>query len=71
MKIQGKLEHSALEGGTWVFRADDGNSYQLAGLPATLQTDGNQLELEGEIDSGAFTIGMMGAVFQVTQARQV
>jgi hypothetical protein len=71
MKIQGKLEHSALEGGTWVFRASDGNSYQLSGLPANLEVDGNSLELEGGLDQGAFTIGMMGSVFQVSKARKL
>ena len=71
MTIQGKLEHSAVEGGTWVFRASDGNSYQLEGLPANLQAAGNSLELEGSIDQGAFTIGMIGAVFQVIKARKL
>ena len=71
MTIQGKLEHSSVEGGTWVFRAGDGNSYQLSGLPADLQVAGNSLELEGSIDQGAFTIGMMGAVFQVQKARKL
>lgn len=71
MTIQGKLEHSALEGGTWVFRASDGASYQLDGLPAALQVAGNQLELEGSVDQGAMTIGMMGSVFQVKRAKKL
>ena len=69
MTIQGTLEHSDLEGGTWVFRAKDGNSYQLDGLPANLQKDGASLELEGSVDKGMMTIGMMGSVFQVSKAR--
>lgn len=71
MKLQGKLEHSALEGGTWVFRADDGNSYQLDGLPSDLEKDGAKLELEGDVDKGAMSIGMMGSVFQVSKARSL
>lgn len=71
MKIQGTLEHSDLEGGTWVFQSNDGNRYQLAGLPSELEVSGNRLELEGQVDTGAFTIGMMGAVFQVTRARKL
>jgi len=69
MTIQGTLEHSDLEGGTWVFRAKDGTSYQLDGLPANLQKDGAKLELEGSVDKGMMTIGMMGSVFQVSKAR--
>lgn len=71
MTIQGTLEHSALEGGTWVFRAKDGNSYQLEGLPSDLQKDGAKLELEGSVDEGMMTIGMMGSVFQVSKARSL
>lgn len=71
MTIQGTLEHSPLEGGTWVFRAKDGDSYQLSGLPSDLEVNGARLELEGNVDKNAFTIGMMGTVFQVTKARKL
>ncbi|MBN9416320.1 MAG: hypothetical protein J0I12_12830 [Candidatus Eremiobacteraeota bacterium] len=71
MTIQGTLEHSALEGGTWVFRTKDGDSYQLEGLPSNLQKDGAKLELEGSVDEGMMTIGMMGSVFQVSKARSL
>lgn len=71
MKIQGHLEHSDLEGGNWVFRAQDGSSYQLEGLPAQFLKDGARLELDGEVDKGGFSLGMMGAVFQVKQARSL
>lgn len=71
MTIQGTLEHSALEGGAWVFRANDGNSYQLDGLPSNLEKDGAKLELEGNVDKGMMTIGMMGSVFQVSKARSL
>lgn len=71
MTIQGILEHSELEGGTWVFRANDGNSYQLEGLPSDLQKTGAKLELEGSVDKGVMTIGMMGSVFQVSKARSL
>lgn len=71
MTIQGTLEHSDLEGGNWVFRANDGNSYQLDGLPTNLQKDGARLELEGSVDKGMMTIGMMGSVFQVSKARSL
>lgn len=71
MKIQGTLEHSDLEGGVWVFRANDGNSYHLDGLPSNLEKSGAKLELEGDVDKGGMSIGMMGSVFQVSKARSL
>lgn len=69
MTIQGKLEHSTLEGGAWVFRADSGESYHLEGLAKELLRDGARLEVTGQVDKTAFTISMMGSVFQVQKAR--
>ena len=71
MKIQGQLEHSDLEGGSWVFRAQDGSTYQLEGLPSQFLKNGARLEIEGEVDQGGFSLSMMGAVFQVKQARSL
>lgn len=71
MKLDGKLEHSALEGGTWVLRASDGNTYQLSGFPKDLLQEGARVEVEGDVDKGAFTIGMMGSVLEVKKARKL
>jgi hypothetical protein len=71
MKIQGKLEHSALEGGVWVLRGSDGNTYQLSGISDDLLQEGARVEVEGKVDEGAFSIGMMGNTLQVTSARKL
>ena len=71
MKVTGKLEHSALEGGVWVLRASDGNTYQLSGISDELLQEGARVELEGKVDEGAMTIAMMGPVFQVKSARKL
>lgn len=68
-KLQGTLKKSDLEGGVWVFETDDGERYHPDGLGSGLQRDGARLELEGEVDRGAVSIGMMGSVFRVKNAR--
>ncbi len=69
MTISGKLRHSDLEGGgIWLLDAN-GTSYELENLPKEFQKDGASVELEGEVQEQGFSIGMMGAIFKVTQAR--
>lgn len=67
-KLKGTLNRSDVEGGVWVFTAENGRQYTLDGLPSNLEKDGCRLEIEG---SEAQTLGfaMMGAVFQVKSAK--
>lgn len=69
MKLCGQLKRSELEGGVWVFQADDGQSYHLDGLSPELERDGARLEVEGKLDRQGVTIGMMGALVRVDRAR--
>ena len=69
MKHTGKLEKSDLEGGVIVFVSDSGERYHLEGLPSSLEKPGSRLEIEGEVDGGMVSIGMMGAVLRVTSAK--
>ncbi len=69
MTLQGTLQHSDLEGGVWVFEADNGERYHLEGLDSSLEQKGKRLELEGDVDAGGVSIGMMGSVFRVEKAR--
>ncbi|MBI3925694.1 MAG: hypothetical protein HY319_09150 [Armatimonadetes bacterium] len=71
MTLKGTLEKTDLEGGVWVFKTDDGGQYHLDGLESRFQKDGKRLEVEGDIDRGGVSIGMMGAVFRVVSAREV
>ena len=68
-KLQGVLKKSPLEGGVLLFEADNGEKYQLENLPAKLQKENARLEVEGKVDKGVATIGMIGPVFSVSGAR--
>lgn len=70
-KLRGVLKHSSLEGGLYVFEAEDGQQYQLEALPANLQTEGGKLELEGSVQKDLATIGMVGPVFRVASAQSL
>ena len=68
MKLKGVLKRSGLEGGTWIFEADNGQNYQLENLPDGLSSDGKKLQIEGEVDEAAFGIAMTGPTLKVTSA---
>lgn len=64
-KIQGKVVRSPLEGGHWMFESNQGKKYQLHGGGEDLLQDGQRATIEGEVDEGAFGIGMTGPVLKV------
>ena len=67
MKLTGKVLSSDLEGGLWLFEADNGTTYQLKGGDGGLLQDGIKATLEGSVPSdGGFGIGMAGEVFEVS-----
>ena len=70
-KLKGTLQKSDLEGGVWVFSTDGGERFHLEGLASGLQKSGARLEIEGDVDGGMVSIGMMGSVFRVKSARAV
>ena len=71
MKYTGKLEKSDLEGGVFVFTTDGGERYHLEGLPSNLEKSGSRLEIDGDVDGGTVSIGMMGSVMRVKSAKPV
>jgi hypothetical protein len=68
MKLKGVMKRSDLEGGSWIFQADNGQSYQLENLPDGLCADGKKLEVEGDLDEAAFGIAMTGPTLRVKKA---
>lgn len=64
-RIQGTVRRASLEGGLWILTASDGTTYQLRDAPAALCQDGLAVEVTGEIDDGAVSIGMMGETLRV------
>lgn len=68
MKLTGTISYLELEGGVWVFKADGGRQYQLAGGDRKLKKDGARAEVEGEVRD-VFTAQMVGPVFEVKSYR--
>jgi cob(I)alamin adenosyltransferase len=68
MKVSGRVAFRDLEGGVWVLEGDDGQTYQLAD-DRRVQKDGKRIEVEGEVDSQAVGIGMVGPLLSVRRFR--
>lgn len=68
--IVGTLNYENLEGGVWIFRADDGRQFALDGLDSAFKEDGVRLELKGN-PVEAFSFAMVGPVFAVKSASRL
>lgn len=66
MKLKGTIRRSDLEGGQWILVAEDGEQYQLNGALATAK-DGMHAEVEGKVDKGTMSFGMVGTQFTVNK----
>lgn len=64
-KFTGTVKRSDLEGGHWLLETDDGDQYQLDTSDGL--EDGQQVEVEGKVDKGAFGIGMTGPTIKVSK----
>ena len=69
MKLTGRIVYRDLEGGVWVLEGDDGRTYQLAGGDRKIKKDGQRVEVDGQVDSDAMTIHMVGPVLNVATYR--
>lgn len=65
MTLKGEIVFEKLEGGVWIFKGDDGKTYQLAGGDRLLKKPGARAELEGEVQDIP-SAAMRGPVFRVT-----
>jgi hypothetical protein len=66
MKLKGTIRRSDLEGGHWILVVESGEQYQLTGELGNAK-DGSSVEVEGKVDKGAVSFGMMGAQFAVSK----
>lgn len=69
MKFTGRVAYKDLEGGVWVLEGDDGRTYQLAGGDRQIKKDGQRVEIQGDVDTEAMTIFMVGPVLNVASYR--
>jgi cob(I)alamin adenosyltransferase len=65
MKVRGTVEFRDIEMGVWVLAGDDGKTYQLAGGRSSLLKEGQRVEVDGDVDSGAMGVAMVGPVLRV------
>ncbi len=69
MKLKGAVVFKDIETGVWVLEGDDGNTYELAGGDRAIKKAGKRIEVEGEVDGGAVTAGMVGPLLRVKRYR--
>lgn len=65
VRVTGTVRRASLEGGQWILTTREGETYQLRNAPAAMCKDGLEVEVSGEVDEGAVSIGMMGEVLRV------
>lgn len=70
MKLKGTIRKTDVEGGHWILVVEDGEQYQLNGVLAGAK-DGATVEVEGKVDKGAVSFGMMGPTFTVNKLTSV
>jgi cob(I)alamin adenosyltransferase len=69
MKLTGSVAFRDVESGVWVLEGDDGHTYELAGGDRGIKKNGRRVEVEGDVDSQAISIGMVGPILRVTRYR--
>lgn len=69
--FRGVVRLNPLEGGIWELHADDGKRYQLSGGDGGLHRDGQRVEVDGKVDKGAMSFGMIGPVLAVKSYKVV
>lgn len=65
MKVRGTVEFRDVEMGVWVLVGEDGRTYQISGGRSSLLKEGQQVEVDGEVDGAAMTVSMVGPVLKV------
>ncbi len=64
-KYTGTIKKNDLSGGFWELVSDSGERYQLEGGDAKLQVEGNQVTIDGSVQSSSMGIGMVGSILKV------
>lgn len=64
--FKGTVKKNDLEGGFWELVDKQGEHYQLQGGDADLKVEGQEVEIEGKIESASMGIGMTGSILNVS-----
>ncbi len=65
MKVTGTVSFRDLEGGVWILEGDDGRIYEMVGGDRRLRTEGQRIQVDGEVEQGASSLAMLGPVLKV------
>jgi hypothetical protein len=65
MKVRGTVEFRDVEMGVWVLVGEDGRTYQISGGRSSLLKEGQQAEVDGDVDGAAVSSAMVGPVLKV------
>jgi hypothetical protein len=72
LTIDGVMHHSNVEGGCWVFRAADGQSYELIGDAAKeLLREGLRAEIVVRARRDVMSICMVGRIVEVLEVKEI
>jgi hypothetical protein len=70
--IDGVMHHTNLEGGCWVFRASNGQNYELTGDTAKdLLREGLRAEIVVKLRSDLKSICMVGKIVEVVEIKEI
>lgn len=64
--FRGVIKRNDLEGGIWELHAEDGERYQIRGGSKDLRVQGQEVEVQGNIDRQAMGIGMTGPILDIS-----
>ncbi len=67
----GTVKKNDLEGGFWELVDSKGERYQLQGADAALQVEGQEVEIEGSIESASMGIGMSGSILKIASWKRL
>lgn len=71
-RLEGEMHYSDIEGGCWVFKARDGQAYELVGKDVKkLQKDGLRAEVVVKPRLDLASICMVGRIVEVLEIRKV
>jgi Protein of unknown function (DUF5818) len=65
MKVKGRVTFHDLGAGAWVLEAEDGKRYELRGVEGGRLSEGESVEVEGEVDAGSVSTAMVGPALRV------
>jgi hypothetical protein len=68
--VTGKIDRVEFGSGTWILKADSGETYELTNVPAELTDIKSQVEITGTIRDDMMSFAMVGSILEVESFKQ-